>query len=359
MSSQSSGEKTEKATPKKRREAREKGQVFKSVEVVTSFSLLAMFGVISAFGGLIVENIEKMLRYFFTQKDIPDAIDVVTISETMTKAVIYLLQIMAPLLLGAFICALVLNALQVGLKFSSKAMAPKMERISPLKGFKRIFSMKTLVELIKSVIKITILGLVAYGEYKRYMGEFSLIMGRDVPSAVSNFVDMIIGAAFKMAIALAIFAPFDYLYQRWKYEKDLMMTKQEVRDEYKLTEGNPEIKGKISQKQREISSMRMMHAVKDADVVITNPTHYAIALCYDEEKSSAPFVIAKGKDQLALRIKEKAREEDVAMVENRPLARSLYFFCEVGDEVPEDLYKAVAEVLAYVYHLKNKRGVRD
>jgi flagellar biosynthetic protein FlhB len=146
------------------------------------------------------------------------------------------------------------------------------------------------------------------------------------------------------------------MYQRWKYNKDLMMTKQEVKDEYKLTEGNPQIKGRIAQKQRQMSRMRMVQAVKDADVVITNPTHYAVALEYKEGKNTAPVIIAKGKDYLAQKIKEKAREESVTIVENKPLAQSLYFFCEVGDEVPEDMYKAVAEVLAYVYRMKKKGG---
>lgn len=355
MAMQSSGEKTEKATPKRRREAREKGQIFKSIEVTTAFSLLVMFGVLSAFSDMIVRNIREMMDHFFTGSSIPDVVNTESVVSTFNLAVIYFLNIMAPILLAALLCGLVFNALQVGLRFSSKAMSPKMERISLLAGFKRLFSVKTLIEMLKSIIKLVILGVVAYNEYRNNVTEFPLLMGADITAAVAVFVKILTSAAFKMSIALAIFSPFDFLYQWRKYEKDLMMTKQEVRDEYKLTEGDPQIKGKIRQKQRQISRMRMIQAVQDADVVITNPTHYAVALSYKEEQNGAPVVVAKGKDLLAKRIKERAQDKEVAVVENRPLAQSLYFFCEVGDEVPEDMYKAVAEVLAYVYNLKNGR----
>ena len=356
MGNQPSGEKTEKATPKKRREAREKGQIFKSVEVITAFSLLVMFGALSAFGGIVIDGIQELMRYFFSDKAMPDVVDAAAITSAMTMAVVSLLKIIAPILLAALLCGVVFNALQVGLSFSSQAMRPKLERISIMGGFKRIFSKRTLIDFVKSIIKIVILGVVAYNEYKQYMTQFPDLMGADIPSAVTAFVKMLFGAAFKMAVALAVFAPFDYMYQRWKHEKDMMMTKQEVRDEYKLTEGNPQIKSKISQKQRQISQMRMMQAVQDADVVITNPTHYAVALAYKENRNNAPLVAAKGKDHLAMRIKARAKEQEIAIVENRQLARSLYFFCDIGDEVPEDLYKAVAEVLAYVYQLKNQGG---
>lgn len=354
--SQSAGEKTEKATPKRRRESREKGQVFKSTEVVTSFSLLVMFGVLSAFGGMIVENTKDFMRQFFSGGAIPDTVDTASVSTAAFTAILSFLKIMLPVLAAGFTSALVFNLLQVGFLFSSKAMAPKMERISPIAGFKRIFSKRTLIDLLKSIIKIAILGVVAYSEYIKHMEKFPMLMAEDVASGIAAFVDILIKSAFKLAIALAIFAPFDYMYQRWKHNKDMMMTKQEVKDEYKLTEGNPQIKGKIAQKQRQMSRMRMVQAVQDADVIITNPTHYAVALSYKEERNSAPVVIAKGKDYLAKKIKEKAMEYEISIVENKALAQSLYFFCDVGDEVSEDMYKAVAEVLAYVYNLKNREG---
>ncbi len=351
----SSGDKTEKATPKRKREAREKGQIFKSVEVNTALTMLVMFGVLSIFGQTIVENIKKLLRYFFTM-DAPDHFTVAAVSKLFIDAVWMFFGIIAPILIAAFLAAVVSNVIQSGFVFTTKALAPKFDRINPLSGFKRIFSTRTLLDLVKAIIKIAILGLVAYNEFEAHMEDFKGLMGQDVVTAVAESVDIIISVAFNLAIAFAIFAPFDYIYQRWKYNKDLMMTKQEVKDEYKLTEGNPQIKGRIAQKQRQMSRMRMVQAVKDADVVITNPTHYAVALEYKEGKNTAPIVIAKGKDYLAQKIKEKAKEENVEIVENKPLAQALYFFCEVGDEVPEDMYKAVAEVLAYVYRMNKKGG---
>lgn len=355
MSPQPSGEKTEKATPRRKREAREKGQIFKSVEVNTALSMLVMFGVLALFGRTIVENIKKLMHYFFTMQA-PDEFGVSAAVATFGDAVWMFMGIIAPLLVAAFVAGVVFNLVQVGFMFSTKALAPKFDRISPISGFKRVFSKRTLLDLVKAIIKITILAVVAYNAYQQHMEEFTALMGQDVNMATASFVEIILSVAFNLAIAFALFAPFDYMYQRWKYNKDLMMTKQEVKDEYKLTEGNPQIKGRIAQKQRQMSRMRMVQAVKDADVVITNPTHYAVALEYKEGKNTAPVIVAKGKDFLAQKIKEKAREASVEIVENKPLAQSLYFFCEVGDEVPEDMYKAVAEVLAYVYRMKKKGG---
>lgn len=355
MSAQSAGEKTEKATPKRKREAREKGQIFKSVEVISAFTLLAMFGALSVFGKDMADGIKAMMRSSFTA-DIPEIVDGNAATQVLSAAVLSFLKIVAPILIAAFACGLVFNLVQVGFNFSTKAIMPKLEKISMAQGFKRIFSKRTLIDLVKSVIKIVLLGWVAYGEYQNRMKTFAPLMGQNIEYAISAAMDILLAVAFKLALAFAIFAPFDYMYQRWKYNKDLMMTKQEVRDEYKLTEGNPQTKSRIAQKQRQMSRMRMIQAVKDADVVITNPTHYAVALAYKEEKNKAPVVIAKGKDFLALRIKEEARERGVEIVENRPVAQALYFFCEVGDEVPEDMYKAVAEILAYVYKLKKKAG---
>lgn len=352
---QQAGEKTEKATPRRRREAREKGQVFRSIEVITAFSLLVMFGVLSIFGGGMMGNTKALMRHFFSGEGIPDVVTVSALSHALQTAVLMLIQIMAPVLIGAFTCGAVFNVVQVGLNFTTKALSPKLSRISPLEGFKRIFSMRTLLDLLKALIKIAIIGFVAYSAYQDHMNEFPSLMGEQVPFSVEAFISILMSVAFRLAIALAIFAPFDFLYQRWKHEKDLMMTKQEVKDEYKLMEGNPQTKSRIAQKQRQMSSMRMVQAVEKADVVITNPTHYAVALEYNQEEHDAPLVVAKGMDHLAQRIKEEAGKHDVQIVENRTLAQRLYFFCEVGDEVPEDMYQAVAEILAYVYRLKNPR----
>jgi flagellar biosynthetic protein FlhB len=355
MSAQPAGEKTEKATPKRKRDARQKGQVFKSVEVITAFSLIVLFGALSIFGGEMATGIQRMMRSFFTA-EIPETVDGAAVSRALGSAVTSFLSIAAPMFIAAVLCGLVFNLVQVGFNFTSNAMAPRFDKISMLSGFKRIFSKRTLIDLVKAMIKIVLLGWVAYSEYQSRISSFPSLMGQDLKYAIPAAMDILISVAFKLGLAFAIFAPFDYMYQRWKYNKDLMMTKQEIREEYKQTEGNPQTKSRISQKQRQMSRMRMVQAVKEADVVITNPTHYAVALSYKEQKHKAPVVVAKGKDYLAQRIKEEAKQNSIEIVENRPVAQSLYFFCEVGDEVPEDLYKAVAEILAYVYRLKKKAG---
>ncbi len=349
------GDKTEKATPKRKREAREKGQVVKSTELITALSLAVLFGALSIFGKQMVEGMLAALKHFFSGA-LPETLTQASVIAIYKDAATRFLIIMLPLMGVAMVGGVVFNVLQTGFLFTSKALAPKMDRINPLSGFKRIFSKQTFIDLLKAIIKLAILGYVAYTEYETRIGGFPALMGQEVAVSTVSFVDTIIAVAFKLAIALAIFAPFDYLMQWRKHNKELMMTKQEIKDEYKMTEGNPQTKGRIAQKQRQMSRMRMMQAVKDADVVITNPTHYAVALSYKENQHTAPKVVAKGKDFIAQKIKEQARENSVEIVENVQLARALYFFCDIGDEVPEDLYKAVAEVLAYVY--KMKRGGR-
>ena len=357
---QGNGEKTEKATPRRKREAREKGQIFKSADLVTAFSLIVMFGAVSIFGKAILDNIKQLeILFFDAGSSMPKLLDASNVGPYLMKAFVQFLMAMVPILLAAFLAALVFNVLQVGFLFSPKAAMPKMERISMAKGFKRIFSKRTLVELAKSIIKVAVLGFVAYDEYQSRMKEMPMLMWSNLMTSIQATVDIIMNVAFKLAIALAILAPFDFLYQWWKHQKDLMMTKQEIKDEYKLTEGDPQIKGRIRQKQRQMSAMRMMQAVPNADVVITNPTHYAVALSYNEEKASAPVILAKGKDHVARRIKEIAAEHRIEIVENKPLAQYLYFFCDIGDEVPEEMYQAIAEILAYVYKIKHRlKGAR-
>ena len=356
MSAQQSGEKTEKATAKRKRDAREKGQVFKSTEMVSSLSLIVMLSVFSILGTSMVDNLRNMLVSIFSYSSFPETLTVSAVKTIFTEALKYFFLIMAPLFIAAFFSGLVFNLLQVGFLFSTKAISPKLEKISPIAGLKRLFSVRTVVELFKSIIKITIIAVVAYNAYKSEFNKFPQLMLQNVLLSSAQFVKIIISVAFKIAIALTVFAPLDYLYQWWKYNKDLKMTKQEVKDEYKLSEGDPQLKGKIRQKQRQMSQMRMMQAVGEADVIITNPTHYAIGLSYDEKKHDAPVVVTKGKDHLARKIKEKAKELEIEMVENRHLAQSLYTYCDVGDAVPEDLYQAVAEILAYVYNLKKNMG---
>ena len=358
MSQQQGGERTEKATPKKRREAREKGQIFKSTDLVTAFSLLVMFGLLAVAGKLIVGELTNFqLRYFGAGDSIPDVMNGAAAQSILQDAYLHFVIIMLPVLGVALIAGIIFNLLQVGVLFSSKAMQPQFSRINPIEGFKRIFSKKTLIDLLKMLVRITVIVKVGYDAFNEQMTKVPALMQMDLITSAKAGWDILIAVAFKLAIALAILGPIDYFLQWRQYEKDLMMTKQEILDEYKLTEGDPKIKGKIRQKQRQMSSMRMMQAVSQADVVITNPTHFAVALSYKEGESNAPVIVAKGQDYLARKIREKAQELNIEIVENKSVARHLYFFCDIGDEVPEEMYQAVAEILAYVYRLKHpQRG---
>ncbi len=350
--SQQGGEKTEKATPKKRRDARDKGQVFKSADLTTAFSLLVVFGALSVFGVRLADGLKTLMISFFSGDSMRDSMDIVAIKPVFGSVIIQTASLLLPVLAAALLAGLVLNFLQVGFLFSSKAASPKLSHLNLMEGLKRMFSKRTFVELFKAIIKLAVLGVVAYGEYVDGLEQIPGLMNGNLYSSITATMQLILAVAYKMILALIVMAPFDYLYQWWKYRKDLMMTKQEVRDEYKQMEGDPRTKSRIRSKQRQVSMSRMMHAVKNADVIITNPTHYAIAIEYEQGQHDAPMILAKGKDLIAKRIREKAKEYDIAIVENKPVARHLYFFCEIGDMVPQEMYQAVAEILAYVYRLK-------
>ncbi len=352
----SGGERTEKATPKKRKDARERGQVRKSNELVTALMMLLLFGALRMLGPGMWERIANFLRAGLSgQLFMGDALEAGEVPRLMTRGSIELAWIMLPFLGVAFIGAAGANLLQVGFLFSSKALSPKMDRLNPLKGLQRIFSVRTLYELLKSIVKIIIIGYVAYGRYMAAMERFGQTVWQDPAQAAELILLLITDLGLSVGLALLVMAGLDYFYQWWRYEKDLRMTKYELKLEYKQQEGDPQVKGRIKQKQRQMAAMRMMQAVPEADVVITNPTHYAVALKYEEAKASAPIVTAKGQDYLAQRIKQIAKENGVELVENRSVAQGLYKMCEIGSEVPFELYQAVAEILAYVYKLKKGR----
>ena len=276
------------------------------------------------------------------------------LTSIFSRVLMNLLRTLSPLLGAAIIAGVAINLLQVGFLFTTKSLGMKLNRISPISGFKRMFSLKTVVDLVKSLLKIIILVTIAFNEYKKLLEQFPTYVGRDVYLTFILIMRSAFLVVLKMCVAMIFIATADFLYQWWKYEKDLKMTKQEVKDEYKMMEGDPKVKSKIRQKQRQMSMMRMMSRVPEADVVITNPTHYAVALKYDEEISSAPIVIAKGQDYIARKIKEVAIEHRVEIVENAPLAQSLYSICEIDDEIPAELYQAVADILVFVYKQKGR-----
>ena len=353
-----SQEKTEKATPKKREDARKKGQVLKSAEVNTAVMVLSLFAIIIATGGMIVDAIRNMFNKYlgYAVTDMLADPSEARIHRMISGAFGDILRIAWPLLAVAFFAGVAINLVQVGFMFSGESIKPQFSRINPMQGLKRIFSMRSVVELLKSLLKISIVGLVVYLEYTSNMKTFETIMSYDIMSAATKIFSMCISVALKACVALVAMGLMDYLYQWWEFEKNLKMTKQEIKDEYKMIEGDPKIKQAIKQKQREMSMRRMMAAIPKADVVITNPTHYAIALEYKDEEMDAPVVLAKGKDLVAQNIKRKAAEHGIPMVENKPVAQALYLSADIGEKIPPDMFAAVAEILAYVYNLKNKAG---
>lgn len=351
----STGEKTEQATPKKRKDARESGQVLKSNELVTVGMLLIMFMALQALWPSIADNILEFTGNSLSgQFSSAEPITTGALAGIMQNTVLGFLRIMLPILALALIGAVLLNVIQTGFLFSSKAMQPKMSRLNPAEGLKRIFSARGAFELLKSIAKVAIIGIVAYTQIQSNLDKFPGMMLMTLDQSIGLTADIIFSAIFMILMALAAVAFMDYMFQRNKFEKDLRMSKYEVKMEMKQQEGDPQIKGKIKQKQREMAMMRMMQQVPDADVVITNPTEYAVALKYDEKIGDAPMVVAKGKNLVAARIKELAKEHEVMIVEDKPVARSLYMYCEIGEFIPVELYQAVAEILAAVYRMKNK-----
>ena len=353
------GERTERATPKKRRDARERGQVLKSTEINSAFCCAIIFGFMLVFSETMIRQLSELTYYSLGDGLLYWSGIELNQSEMQNILITLMLPmgaVLLPILLTALLAGLLINVVQVGFLFTTKALQPKLERISPIKGFKRIFSAKTLSELIKAIVKVSCLGLLLYNNYVTLLYQFPGFTGVNISAAFPQILRMSFILALKMTLVLAIIAVFDYLFQWWSFEKELRMTKQEVKDEYKLTEGDPQIKSRIRAKQRQMSAQRMMEQVPIADVVITNPSHYAVALAYKQGVHEAPLVLAKGRDHLARKIKEVAAEHGVEMVENVDLARSLYQFCEVGEEIPAEFYQAVADILVYVYGIKSRKS---
>lgn len=350
----SAGDKTEKATPKKKSDARKKGQVFQSREMSTSLVLLIMIVSLKAYGSSLYGQLSQYFKKAFTEYLTQvDAIDFNILAKLFADGLLVLVRTTLPLLLIALVAALIVGYAQVGILFTLETLKIQGNRINPLGGFKRIFSMRSVVELVKSILKILIVGWVTYSYLKSKADQVMTLMETDLVDTMFFIGDAAFSVALRICFAMVILGIIDYIYQRYDYEKNLRMTKQEVKDEYKQTEGNPEIKSKIKQKQRQMSMRRMMQEIPKADVVITNPTHFAVALKYDAQKASAPYVIAKGQDYIALRIKQLASENKIQIVENKPLARTLFNTVEIGEAIPPELYQAVAEILAFVYKLKN------
>ncbi len=345
-----SGSKTEKATPKKRRDQRKEGNVFQSKDVVTVATMFGSFFILRMMFPYIYESLRGFMVYFIdisgTQSDVNKSMAML-FATTAAKT-------MLPMLLATIVLAVLATGIQTRFLFTAKNFRPKFSRLSPLQGIKKIFSMQNVVELIKSILKVIILASVTYFMMRDDITQAIRTMDMDLTVSAVYMLELTMDLIIRISMVFLVIAGLDFMYQWWEYERKLKMTKQEVKEEYKQTEGNPQIKGRIRNIQQQRARARMMQAVPQADVVIRNPTHFAVALKYDIDHDSAPIVLAKGQDELALRIVHVAEENQVAVVENKPLARGLYSSTQLGQEIPPEYYGAVAEVLVYVYKMNKK-----
>jgi len=345
------GEKTEKATPRKREDSRKKGQVAKSADLTGAFALFAMFLMLSFLGPYLGKQLfsvtKELLGPNYLLFDLSNGL-----SGMLTDLLLRVGLIVGPFFAVAVVFGILINYLQIGTLFSAEAIQPKLERIDPIKGVKRIISMKAVVEFLKSLLKLLIILTTAVAVLWQNQKELSRMAVEHIRESVIALAHITIELGLWVSVALLALALLDFFYQRFDFEKSIRMSKQDIKDEYKNSEGDPLIKSKIKQQQREMAMRRMMQEIPNADVVITNPTHYAVVIRYDDTKDFAPLVVAKGVDRVAFNIRDVAKEHDIPIVENKPLARALYAQMDIGEVVDESFYQAIAEVLAFVYQLK-------
>lgn len=346
-------EKTEKATPKKRKDQRKEGNVLQSREIATAASVLGIFASMRLLIGLITKSLLEYTGSVF------EHVGTLTVStDSIMSLFVDVITVVGicvgPICLIAIFLGIIPTVAQTKGLFTMKAVKPKFSRLNPLSGIKKLFSLQSVVGILKGLIEVIIISVVIYNELQARMPKFISLMNAGAMQGITYAALTIFDLVMLICIMLVFVAAADFLFQWWQFEKKLMMSKQEVKEEFKQMEGDPQIKSKIKQRQQQMANQRMMQDVPKADVVVRNPTHFAVALKYDQDKNNAPQVIAKGKDLLALRIVQIAEENDVMTIENPPLARSLYSMVDIGREIPAELYNAVAEVLTVVYREKHK-----
>ncbi len=352
MAEQQGQEKTEAPTEKKRRESREEGQVAFSKELSSAALLAGIVLTLVATSPFILDSFRELMTNIFRQMASADELSVNSIYTLSGEIITTMLPAFTPFLTVIVLVAIFAAVVQVGIQITFKAIVPKFSKLSPLTGIKRLFSSQSLADFLKSMAKLIIVGFVGY---LTYMDKISELNGLSVstPEAILKYNFTVVAeVAGKIVLALVAIAIFDYFYQRWHHEQQMMMTKQEVKEETKQTEGDPQLKSRIRQIQREMSNARMMQEVPKADALIVNPTHFSVAVLYDRDIMAAPEVTAKGVDHMALRMRTIARENNVPILERPELARDLYANVEIGEDIPERFYKAIAEILAFVYRLR-------
>lgn len=349
-----SEEKTEQPTYKKLKDARDKGQIAQSKDLNGAVTLLAVFVAFAFFSDFYVDN---MFAYYIYVMDLTE--DTARFFSTneiglfFNETVLFILRMSLPLLLTALVLGVLVSYIQVGFLFTTETLKPKFDKINPVKGLKNMFSSRSLVEMVKSIAKAVLLMIVSLSYINDNLRKLLLTLELELGPFVAVLWELVFGVVIRCALLLFVIAVFDFAYKKWKNKKELMMTKQEIKEEYKQSEGDPQLKSKIKEKQRALAMSRMMQEVPKADVIITNPTHFAVALRYDVSLGDAPIVTAKGQDLIAQNIKKIAGENNIPIVENKPLAQTLYKTVDIGSFIPADLYEAVAEVLAYVFSIKN------
>ena len=351
MAEESFEEKTEKPTPRKRQELKEKGEVAKSRELPSVTVLLSALLVLTFFGSYTYQHIQIIMNLAFTLPTLND----LSVSELLIfaqKVTGRFILALSPLFAAIFVAAILSNIVQVGFIVSSESIIPKLSKIDPVKGFGRLFSKQAIMEALKSLLKLAVVGGVAYYTVKNEMENVSLLSEMDLNSIVSYILHTFFKIFVRCTLAMILLVIIDYAYQRWEFEKRIKMSKQEIKEEFKKTEGDPLIKSRIKSIQTEMARRRIMQAVPQADVVITNPTRLAVALKYDSLTMNAPKLLAKGAGLLAKRIRDLAKEHDIPIVENKELARNLYSLVENDQEIPPTLYQTVAEILAFIYKMK-------
>lgn len=347
-----SGEKTEEATAKRQGEARQKGQVAKSMEMNSVFIIVAAFSTLKILGSYIYDELASYMQMIFSNLWVAD-FTITSVQQVFIGFAIIFLKTTLPVMCVILVVSVSINVVQVGFSFTLEPLMPNFDKLNPITGFGRLFSKRSLVELFKALFKIIVIGGFIYRFMIKQTKQVPGLINAELIDSFHLTASLILDLVFNIATVLFVMAVFDYMYQWWENKESMKMSKDDVKQENKQSEGDPQIKGKIKERQRAMSRQRMMKDIPTADVVVTNPTHFAVALKYDQEML-APIIVAKGQDLIAQKIKEIAKEHRVIIVENKVLARALYAAVEIGQPVPQELYQGVAEVLAYVYKLKKR-----
>lgn len=349
-----SGEKTEKATPKRRRDERKKGNIFVSKDVVTVFTLLGSFYILKFTFYRGYEELKGFFLKYFGYIGGLEYLNQDRIMDMAREGALVAVRIMVPLMGAVMLISIAATVFQTKPLFITEPLKPKFSKMNPINGMKRLFSLNSIVGVVKNLLKFIVLFYLMYRFIEGEIQQMPRLLSMNVMNSAVYMFQALFNMAIKIIVAFAILSVFDYAYQKWDYERKIKMSKQEIKEEFKQLEGDPKVKGKIKQIQRQRAMSRMMQQVPDADVVIKNPTHFAVALRYDADKDNAPVLLAKGQDELALRIIKVAEENKVTVVENRPLARAIFATTELNQELPREFYGAVASILAHIYKMNKK-----